>query len=108
VNNIFQVPGETLRPFRQIEVELAFAFGKAYWGQSLAYEACLALVDYAFKVLRLPRLVGSALVENHRSVRLQRRLEFKVSRNAHPDHPGWWVTVLKNPHLTHDENLSSP
>ena len=107
VNDLFQVPGDAPQPFRQLEVELAFAFGKAYWGQSFAYEACLALVDYAFQTLCLPRLVGGALLDNHRSVKLQRRLGFKVSRNAHPDHSGWWVSVLENPNLTHDESPSS-
>ncbi len=101
VNDIFKIPGDMPRPHLQLEVELAFAFGKAYWGQSFAYEACLRLIDYAFKTLRLPRLLSGALLDNHRSARLQRRLGFNVSRNTHPDHPEWWVSVLDNPDVAH-------
>ena len=80
-----------------MEVELAFCFGKAYWGQGYAFEACSRLVQYAFEDLKLPRLVGGALEANHRSVALQKRLGFAVTRNLHPDNPQTWVSVLINP-----------
>ena len=99
VNMWYGVAGDPETPVRNIEVELAFAFGKAYWGQGYAFEACQALVDYAFNELRVPRLVGGAQLTNERSVRLQRRLGFDVYENEDPDAPGRsnWVSVLNNP-----------
>src|SRR4051812_17833192 len=44
--------------FNELEVELAFAFGKQYWGQSYAYEASQAMIRYAFDELKLRRLVN--------------------------------------------------
>lgn len=73
------IPGDLPSPFGTIEVELAFAFGKPSWGQGFAYEACVALVDYAFLDLKLPRLVGGAMAENARSIALHRRLGYTVT-----------------------------
>ena len=47
VNIWYRVAGDPETPVSNIEVELAFAFGKAHWGQGYAFEACQALVDYA-------------------------------------------------------------
>ena len=71
-----------------IEVELAFAYGKAFWGQGYAYKACQALINYAFNDLKIPRPLGEANHSNDRSVRLQRRLGFDLHKNGGPDHPG--------------------
>lgn len=98
-NMWYQVRDEPPRPVNNIEVELAFAFGKEFWGQSYAYEACQPLIDYAFKELKIPRLLGGAKQTNDRSVRLQRRLGFDIYQNGGPDYPGksGWVSVLNNP-----------
>lgn len=108
VNSYGPVPGDLPSPYFTIEVELAFAFGKEFWGKGLAYEACQCLVDYAFKTLKLPRLVGAAAHDNERSVNLQKRLGYEVFRDSHSETDGvtpdlkkdlGWVTVLKNPLL---------
>lgn len=39
------------------EVEIAYLLDKEFWGQGLASEGALAIRDYAFKKLGLPRLV---------------------------------------------------
>lgn len=44
-----------------LEVEVAYLLAQAYWGQGLATEAAAAIVDYAFQMLHLPRLI--ALIE---------------------------------------------
>jgi ribosomal-protein-alanine N-acetyltransferase len=99
VNIWYRVAGDPETPVSNIEVELAFAFGKAHWGQGYAFEACQALVDYAFNQLKLPRLVGGAKHTNDRSVRLQKRLGFDAYQDEDPDAPGRsaWVSVLNNP-----------
>jgi [ribosomal protein S5]-alanine N-acetyltransferase len=98
-NAYYRLPGEAEAPTCSMEVELAFAFGKAHWGRGYATEACRALIDYAFGTLKIPRLLGGAELANDRSVALQRRLGFIVHPNVHPNYPGSWVTVLTNPML---------
>ena len=88
------ISGEPPTPFGTIEVELAFAFGKAYWGQGFAYEACLAMVDYAFRDLKLPRLVGGAMAGNQRSINLHRRLGYTIAPDPLDDR--FVVAVLAN------------
>ena len=91
----YQVPGEeSLSPIHNLEVELAFAFGKLFWGQGYAAEACRQVIRYAFTQLRLKRLVGGADASNLRSVRLQERLGYRVF--VSPDGSGV-TTVLDNP-----------
>jgi len=99
VNEWYRVLGDPPLPVHGIEVELAVAFGKAYWGQSHAYEACVPLTDYAFNTLKIPRLVGGAKRTNDRSVRLQKRLGYEIYKNEDPNAPGRsaWVSVLRNP-----------
>lgn len=88
------IPGDRVTPFGTIEVELAFAFGKEHWGKGYAYEACLAMIDYAFRDLKLPRLVGGAFAKNDRSLNLQRRLGYTATPD--PLDPTFVVTVLEN------------
>lgn len=88
------IPGDVASPFGTIEVELAFAFGKAYWGKGLAHEACLAMIDYAFKELKLPRLVGGAFHNNTRSLNLHKRLGYTVAPD--PLEPEFITAVLVN------------
>ena len=86
-------------PFWWVEVELAFAFGRDYWGQGYAYEACLPLIDYAFKTLKLPRLVGGAMRSNERSIALHKRLGYRVIPNPDKNDPLDLITILDNPRL---------
>src|SRR5215213_2913212 len=95
VNSFARWNDEPDPPFNALEVELAFAFGRRFWGQGYASEACQAVIHYAFDDLRLRRLVGGALPENERSVNFQRRLGFRVEHSINPDSPGY-VTVLDN------------
>lgn len=90
-------PGEPARQVNTVEVELAFAFGRRYWGRGYAQEACRAVIGYCFDELRLPRLVGGAKRVNTRSIALQRRLGFAVfDIDGQPDGE-YVVTVLDHP-----------
>ena len=80
--------------YNELEVELAFAFGKQYWGQSYAYEASQAMIRYAFDELNLRRLVNGTGDENQRSINLHRRLGFRIFK-ALPNNEGI-VAVLNN------------
>lgn len=94
VLDLRSIPGDSSSPFDTIEVELAFAFGKQYWGQGYAHEACLAMIDYAFLELKLPRLVGGAMVGNARSINLHRRLGYTITLD--PLDNRFVVAVLHN------------
>lgn len=98
VNDLNQIPGEDSGPFRHIEVELAFAFGRRYWGQGYATEACQAAIEYAFLDLKLPRLVGAVKTANERSIRHHLRLGYRVFPN--PNDREWQVAILNNDRLT--------
>lgn len=89
------IPGNPISPFGTIEVELAFAFGKDYWGKGLAHEACLVMIDYAFQELKLPRLVGGAMQNNHRSLSLHKRLGYMIAPD--PTDPEFMSAELVNP-----------
>ena len=80
--------------YNELEVELAFAFGKRFWGQGFAYEAGNAMVCCAFDELNLRRLVNGTGDDNLRSIRLHRRLGFQLFR-ALPNNDGV-VAVLNN------------
>lgn len=82
-------------PYVPLDVEIGYAFGKAYWGKGYAYETCCAVIEYAFKKLRIKRIVIGADLDNERSTRLLQRLGFTKGRNHHPDYPGY-VNVLEN------------
>ena len=81
--------------FNELHVELSFAFGKVFWGNGYATEACRRVIEYVFMDVKIPRLIDGARYENPRSVRLQERLGFRVEDNAHPDYFEY-VTNLEN------------
>lgn len=79
-------------PYNPLIVELSYALGREFHGQGYATEACEALVDHAFRTLRLPRLVNGVDAENLPSVKLCERLGFRPVANLHPDADGpVWV-----------------
>lgn len=88
------IPEQTSTPFHTIEVELAFAFGKSYWGQGLASGACQPMIGYAFRELKLAGLVGGGVRGNHRSLKLQERLGFTLEPD--PADADFMSTVLVN------------
>jgi [ribosomal protein S5]-alanine N-acetyltransferase len=50
--------------------EIGYAMGQAWWGQGFAMEAIQAVIDYAFVVLGIRRLVAHVDVTNQASNRL--------------------------------------
>ena len=64
-----------------LEVELTYAFGRAWWGNGYATEACRAVIDFAFNNLKLRRLVTGCHDENVAAKQLQDRLGMRRERN---------------------------
>ncbi len=58
----------------QSEVEIAFAFSKAYWGQGLGTEVAQALLQYGFEHLKLSRLICLIDSENQASIGVAKKI----------------------------------
>ncbi len=56
---------------------LGFWLGKPFWGQGITGEAASALIDLAFGVTTIERIVSSARIENESSRRLHVKLGFE-------------------------------
>lgn len=62
------------------DVELAYALARPYWGQGLATEAVRQTLQYAFEVLRLPRVLGVARPENLASRKVMEKVGMTFQR----------------------------
>lgn len=64
------------------EVEIAFMIDKAYWRRGLASEAALAIRDYGFNTLHLPRLVCLIDAENIASINTARKIGMRFEKEG--------------------------
>lgn len=76
------------------EVELFYKLGRYFWGRGYALEACREMVRYAFRDLRLPRIVTWTHRDNARSVALLRKLDMRIE--PAPGYPEDVIAVLEN------------
>lgn len=80
------------------EFGLFYAISPAHQRRGYATEAAQALVGYAFRRLRLKRVVAETGFDNLASMGVMRALGMRIERNPYPD-PPWLevVGVLENP-----------
>ena len=64
------------------EVDVAYTFRRAVWGQGLATEITLALVEIGLNQLNLPSLLGFASARNLASHRVLEKSGFGFERNT--------------------------
>jgi RimJ/RimL family protein N-acetyltransferase len=57
-----------------VDVEIAYAFGKDYWGQGYAAEAGIACLRYGFETTGLPQIVAVAFPANLASQRVMQKI----------------------------------
>lgn len=73
------------------ETELGFRLARPFWGQGFASEAVVAVRDYAWTALKLPKLVAFIDPANVASIRVVEKAGFEYERDAmldgydHPD-----------------------
>jgi [ribosomal protein S5]-alanine N-acetyltransferase len=67
------------------EVEVAYLLDKAYWGQGLATETALAIVQYGFEQLQLPRLICLFYPENTASANVARKMGMTLEKEMEDD-----------------------
>lgn len=96
VNSWIVFAGLPSSPHHQLEVELSYAFGRAYHRQGYASEACRALITYAFRELKLPRIAYGVDGDNIASWSLMKSLGFRLSNDPQPDGGNGVTGVLEN------------
>ena len=76
----------------QPEMEIGYRLARAYWGRGIATEAVLAVRDYAFNALDIPRLISMIDPENAASIRVAEKAGMQYENDVmfegytHPDH----------------------
>ena len=76
---------------------LGYALARNSWGQGIAGEAVLALIDHGFTALELHRIGADVDPRNHRSLRLLEALGFSregVQRECYRVHDEWQDAVM--------------
>lgn len=79
--------GLKARPERN-EIDLGYRFIKTSWGNGYATEAAFASLDYGFKTIMLPRIIGRAMPQNTGSLRVLEKCGMKyIGEDIVDDHP---------------------
>lgn len=81
------------KPIEQDVYEIGWIFHKAYWRCGFAYEACSAVIDYAFGTLGAHKIVAET-IDAARSAGLAKKLGMTLEgiQRAHTrDHDGNWA-----------------
>ena len=74
------------------EFGLYWSISPSYQRRGFATEAGRALVDWAFSVLHLRRIVATTRHDNTASIRVMEKLGMRIERNPSPDPP--WLQVV--------------
>jgi ribosomal-protein-alanine N-acetyltransferase len=65
-----------------LEIEIAYLLDKSYWGQGLATEAALGIMDYAFEKLNVSRLICLIDPCNSASQKVAQRIGMTLERKV--------------------------
>jgi RimJ/RimL family protein N-acetyltransferase len=65
-----------------VEIEIAYLFGREYWGRGYATEAATAIRDWALRDLGFERLIALIYPDNVRSIAVARKLGMKPEGEA--------------------------
>jgi RimJ/RimL family protein N-acetyltransferase len=73
------------------EIEMGYRLARAHWGHGYATEAAIAVRDYGFNVLSLPRLIALIDPANTDSIRVAEKVGMQYEKDvmfegySHPD-----------------------
>lgn len=73
------------------ETELGYDFRSDYWKQGLATEAAVAVRDYAFHTLRLPRLISLIHIGNLASRRVAEKVGMRLAEVVTRHGQQYWL-----------------
>ena len=68
-------------------IEIGWRLARPYWGHGLTTEGARAVLNYAFRNLRLEEIVSLAVPGNIRSRRVMEKIGMKHDRSGDFDHP---------------------
>ena len=75
--------------------EMGWFFNRNYWRQGYAYEACKAVIDYAFANLNAHKIFAET-IDGEKSVNLMKKLGMKlegIQRSQVKDNSGNWADL---------------
>jgi RimJ/RimL family protein N-acetyltransferase len=81
----------------QNEVEVAYMIAKPFWQQALGTEAALAIRDYAFDQLGLPRLICMIYPENIASVKVATNIGMALEKECVDEFGAFLVYSMSKP-----------
>lgn len=79
----------------QKEVEIAFAFSRAYWGQGFGTEAAQALLQYGFGHLQFSRLICLIERENLASIKVATKIGMIFEKEGRDEKGPFLIYALK-------------
>ena len=89
------LPDDPTSPYARWEVDLACVLDEQYWDSGFEREACEAMIEYAFRKMKLARIANHVHADDTKSVSLLESLGFRIDPNLHP-HYGGLVATLPN------------
>jgi len=96
VGDFLQLPalaaGRPERGLATCEFGLYYAISPRCRRQGYAAEAARALIDYAFRTLRLKRVIATTDYDNLGSIGVMLKVGMQIERNPYPDPP--WLQVV--------------
>ena len=89
-------PEDANSPYVRWEVDLACVLDEQYWGRGYEREASEAMIEYAFRRMKLSRIVNHVDADDTRSISLAKSLGFTIDRNLHPPYGGFVATLANS------------
>ena len=86
-------PDDANSPYARWEVDLVCVLDERYWDGGYEREASAAMIEHAFRKLKLPRIVNHLDAHDTRSFSLFESLGFTIDRNLHPHYGGFAATL---------------
>jgi [ribosomal protein S5]-alanine N-acetyltransferase len=99
------IPVETADKNRHTEIQLGYALLKDHWGKGFATESTLAGKQYAFDVMKLPRIVAITETANIASQKVLLRCGFEQQPNIREGNKFLCYFTSRNPNVIETERL---
>lgn len=99
------IPVETVDHSRHDEIQIGYALLKEYWGQGFATESTLAGLQYAFDVMKLPKIVAITEIKNIASQKVLQRSGFIQQQNIVEANRALCYFSKQNPNVIETQRL---
>ena len=79
------------------EIEIGYLLSKPYWGRGLATESAIAGLDYGFKTLKIPEIVGIVHPGNIASQKVLEKIGLQYEKKAKYFGMACYKYLIRNP-----------